>query len=56
MSIIIYVSEDKLFILFELQIYSDLMICHGTMVGTGDIKKRTLTLTFPKGLYSLFLK
>ena len=56
MSIIIYVSEDKLFILFEPQIYSGLMVCHGTMVGTGDIKKRTLTLTFPEGLHSLFLK
>ena len=40
MSIITYVYEDKLLILFKPQIYSELMICHGT-------KKRTLILAFP---------
>lgn len=45
---ITYVSEDKWFILSEAQIYSELMICHGTTAGTGDIK-RTLPLTYPRG-------
>lgn len=47
MNIIIYVSEDKLIIPFEPQIYSELLVCHGTVIGTSDIRKRALTLTFP---------
>lgn len=47
MSIFICISEDKLFIPIEPWIYSELMMCHGTVVGISDIKKNTLTLMFP---------
>lgn len=48
MSIVIYIAEDKLFIPIEPRIYSELTMCHEYVVGTRDIRKSILPLTFPR--------